>query len=127
MGVDGRLAGRRVLIVEDEAMIAALIEGILDEVGCSVVGPVAGAPRALEAIERERIDAVLLDVCDGGSRSYLLADALIARGVPFIFVSGLARRDMPSAYRACAYLTKPFTPEALLAALDKVVGRPRAS
>jgi len=112
-----------VLVVEDEAMIAALIETILSEAGCSVVGPVASAGRALEAIEQESIDAVVLDVCAGDNRSFSVADALLARGVPFVFVSGLARKDMPVDYRACGYVTKPFKPEALLDALDKMAGR----
>ena len=127
MGVDGRLNGRRVLVVEDEAMIAALIEMTLREAGCSVVGPIAGAGHALAAIERESFDAVVLDICDGDSRSYPLADALLARGVPFLFVSGLACRDMPADYRACPYVTKPFTPDALISALDRTISRPRAS
>jgi CheY-like chemotaxis protein len=119
--VEARLAGRRVLIVEDEAMIAALIETLLNDAGCSVL-PVASAQRALEAIEQEGFDAVVLDISVRDGRSYLLADALIARGVPFVFVSGFAPKDMPADYRSCAYVAKPFKPDALLAVLDKVVG-----
>ena len=121
MEVEARLAGRRVLIVEDEAMIAALIEAVLSDAGCSVL-PVASARMALAAIEQDAFDAVVLDISVRDGRSYLLADALIARGVPFVFVSGFSPKDMPADYRGCAYVAKPFKPDALLAVLDKVVG-----
>ena len=118
-------AGRRVLIVEDEAMIAGLIEVILREVEWSVVGPVATLERALATIERERLDAALLDVRINGHDAYAVADVLMGRGIPFIFVSGFTRKQMPPAYRDCAYVAKPFTPDAILALLEEVVGRGR--
>src|SRR5262249_23611105 len=115
-------AGRRVLIVEDEAMIAGLIESILRKGGWSVVGPVATLERALETIERERLDAALLDVRINGRDVYAVADVLMGRGIPFIFVSGFARKQMPPGYRDCAHIAKPFTPDAILARLEEVVG-----
>ena len=118
-------AGRRVLIVEDEAMIAGLIESILSAAGWSVVGPVATLERALETIERERIDAALLDARINGRDVYAVADVLMRRRIPFIFVSGFTRKQMPPRYRDCAYIAKPFTPDAILALLDEVVARRR--
>ena len=118
-------AGRRVLIVEDEAMIAGLIEVILREAEWSVVGPVATLERALATIERERLDAALLDVRINGHDAFAVADVLMKRNVPFIFVSGFTRKQMPPRYRDCAYITKPFTPDAILALLEGVVGRER--
>ena len=120
-----RHAGRRVLIVEDEAMIAGLIEAILSKGGWSVVGPVATLERALETIERERLDAALLDVRVNGHDAYAVAHVLMRRRIPFIFVSGFARKEMPPAYRHCAYMAKPFTPSAILALLEEVVRRAR--
>jgi CheY-like chemotaxis protein len=120
-----RPAGRRVLIVEDEAVIAGLIETILNEAGYSIVGPVATLERALATIERERLDAALLDVRINGHDAYAVADVLMKRGIPFIFVSGFTRKQMPAAYRHCAYIAKPFTPDAILALLDEIVGRTR--
>ena len=96
-----RRAGRRVLIVEDEAMIAGLIE----------------------TIELERLDAALLDVRINGHDAFAVADVLMARRIPFIFVSGFTRKQMPPAYRHCAHIAKPFTPDAILALLEEVVGR----
>jgi len=118
-------AGRRVLIVEDEAMIAGLIESILSAAGWSVVGPVATLERALETIEGGRLDAALLDVRINGRDVYAVADVLMRRRIPFVFVSGFTRKQMPPGYRDCAHIAKPFTPQAILALLDDVVGRGR--
>src|SRR5262245_22601490 len=118
-----RHAARRVLILEDEAMIAGLIESILSAAGWSVVGPVATLERAFEAIDRGRLDAALLDVRINGHDAYAVADVLMGRGIPFIFVSGFTRKQMPPGYRNCAYIAKPFTPDAILARLEEVVGR----
>jgi DNA-binding response OmpR family regulator len=120
-----RRAGRRVLIVEDEAMIAGLIELILREAEWSVVGPVATLERALATIERERLDAALLDVRVNGHDAFAVADVLMRRHIPFIFVSGFTRKQMPSRYRNCAYIAKPFTADTILALLDEVVARRR--
>ena len=75
-------AGRRVLIVEDEAMIAGLIEVILREAEWSVVGPFATLERALATIERERLDAALLDVRVNGHDAFAVADVLVRRRIP---------------------------------------------
>jgi CheY-like chemotaxis protein len=120
-----RHAGRRVLIVEDEAMIAGLIQSILSAAGWSVVGPVATLERALETIDRERLDAALLDVRINGRDVYAVADVLMRRRIPFVFVSGFTRKQMPPGYRDCAHIAKPFTPDAILALLEEVVGRGR--
>jgi CheY-like chemotaxis protein len=116
-----RLAGRRVLIVEDEAMISALIEMILGEAGCSIVGPVATLQLALELIEREPFDAALLDVHVNGHDIYPLADVLSARGIPFVLVSGFARKQLPPRYRHCPYIAKPFTPDTILTVLGQAI------
>jgi CheY-like chemotaxis protein len=120
-----RDAGRRVLIVEDEAMIAGLIQSILSAAGWSVVGPVATLERALETIDRERLDAALLDVRINGRDVYAVADVLMRRRIPFVFVSGFTRKQMPPGYRDCAHIAKPFTPDAILALLEEVMGRGR--
>jgi CheY-like chemotaxis protein len=120
-----RLAGRRVLIVEDEAMISALIEMIVGEAGCSIVGSVATLERALEIIERESFDAALLDVHVNGHDIYAVADVLRARGIPFVLVSGFARKQLPPRYRHCPYIAKPFVPDTILTVLEEVVAGKR--
>jgi CheY-like chemotaxis protein len=120
------LTGRKVLVVEDEAMIAGLIEMTLGEAGCSIVGPVATLEQAFETLERERLDAALLDIRLNGRDVYAVADALNTRGIPFIFISGFTQKQMPPGYRKCPYIAKPFVPDAMLALLAKVVGERRS-
>ena len=117
------LAGRRVLIVEDEAMISSLIEMIVGEAGCAIVGPVATLERAFEIIEHERLDAALLDVRLNDRDVYAVADALSTRAIPFIFVSGFARPQLPPRYRHRPYIAKPFTPDTVLLRLNEVIAR----
>ena len=120
------LAGRRVLIVEDEAMISALIEMILGEAGCSIVGPVATVKRALEIVERETFDAALLDVHVNGHEVYVVADVLLSRGIPIVLISGFARKQLPPRYRHCPYIAKPFTPDTVLTLLDEAIAGNRS-
>src|SRR5262245_35913176 len=115
------LAGRRVLIVEDEAMISALIEMIIGEAGCAIVGPVASLEEALHIIEHERLDAALLDVRVNDRDVYAVADALSTRGIPMIFISGYARPQLPPRYRDRPYVAKPFTPDTVLMRLDEAL------
>jgi len=111
-----------VLVVEDEAMIATLIESILADAGCAVVGPVATVPRALETIASEKVDIALLDVSVNGTTAYPVADQLEARGIPLVFVSGFSKQDIPLRYRTYAYVPKPFEPEEILVVLERSIG-----
>lgn len=115
------LAGRRILVVEDEAMIAMLLEDILDELGCAVVGPVARADQALTAIEAESLDGAVLDVNLNGEPSYEVADALAARGVPFMFITGYGEAGLKDGYRHHPVMQKPFTRDDLDRALRGLV------
>ena len=121
VGVLVRNGERRVLVVEDEALIASLIEATLGDAGFSVVGPIATIASALATIERERVDLAVLDIRINGSHAYAIADELAARGIPFVFVSGFARKDMPPSYRHCAHIAKPFEPEAIVVALERAL------
>jgi CheY-like chemotaxis protein len=82
------LSGRRVLVVEDEMMVAWLLEDMLADFGCAVVGPAAGVNQALAMLDAEAFDAAVLDVNLKGQKSYPIADTLAARGVPFVFSTG---------------------------------------
>jgi CheY-like chemotaxis protein len=105
------LAGLRLLVVEDEALVAMLIEDLLRDLGCTVVGPVGSVARALALLRREAIDGALLDVNLGKERSYPVADALAARGVPFVFLTGYAEID--GSHAAACVLQKPLAAAAL--------------
>jgi CheY-like chemotaxis protein len=102
-------AGCRVLVVEDEMMVAWLLEDMLAELGCAVVGPAGSVNQALAMIDAgEAIDVAVLDVNLNGQTSYPIADALAARGVPFVFSTGYDKDRLLDDYRTCPVLQKPF-------------------
>jgi CheY-like chemotaxis protein len=111
-------AGLRVLLVEDEIMIALLVEEILAEFGHTVVGPASRVDRALELVASEAIDVAILDVNIDDKDVYPVAEALAARGIPFMFVSGYG--TLPERFRDRPRLTKPFRQRALLELLVKL-------
>lgn len=115
------LEGHRVLVVEDDLAIAMGLEAVLADAGYQVVGPVGWLSQALQTAERETLDAALLDVNLSGERVFPLADALMDRGVPFIFLTGYGTDGLPDRYRRCPTLTKPYRPEALLSVLAQTV------
>jgi CheY-like chemotaxis protein len=104
------LSGRRVLVVEDETMVAWLLEDMLADLGCTVVGPAARVNQALAMLDAEAIDAAVLDVNLNGQKSYPVADALAARGVPFVFSTGYNKDSLPNSYQSFPVLQKPFDP-----------------
>jgi CheY-like chemotaxis protein len=121
MSDESLLAGRRILIVEDEIMVAWALEDILTGIGCVIVGPAARLNQALAMIETEIIDVALLDINLNGEKSYLIADALGARGVPFVFSTGYRQDRMPDGYQQFPLLQKPFSGEKLAEALAKLL------
>ena len=103
----------RVLLVEDENLVAMLLEDMLAELGHSVVGPVARLKRALEMAERELIDVAILDVNINGEQAYPIAEVLAARNIPFVFSTGYGKGSLPAQYRDRPTLGKPFQPHDL--------------
>lgn len=101
-------AGMRVLLVEDEGVVAMLLEDILGELGCEVVGPVAQVHKAVEMAQHEMIDAAILDVNLNGRDVYPVADALAARNIPFIFATGYSKDSLRAPYDGRPMLQKPF-------------------
>ena len=101
-------SGRRVLTVEDEMIVAWLLEDMLRDLGCSVIGPAGSVKQALAMIEAEAIDVAVLDVNLNGEMSYPIADALAARGVPFVFVTGYDKGRILDGYQSFPVLQKPF-------------------
>jgi CheY-like chemotaxis protein len=98
----------RVLLVEDESLIALLLEGMLTELGHEVVGPVARLDKALQMAQRENLDVALLDVNLNGKEIYPVAEALEAREIPFVFITGYGRNVLRAPYRDRPILQKPF-------------------
>ena len=103
------LAGLRVLVVEDDMLIALDIEQTLQNLGCIVVGPVSKLDLALRLAEGEALDAAILDVNIRGGPVFPVADRLRARGIPFALASGYGDWALPEAFRNQPRLTKPFT------------------
>jgi DNA-binding response OmpR family regulator len=103
------LAGCRVLVVEDETLIAFEIEAALEAHGCAVVGPVSTLECALQLARGTGLDAAILDVTIRGGRSYPVAEQLLARGIPFVLASGCGDWALPDALRDQRRLAKPFT------------------
>jgi CheY-like chemotaxis protein len=105
---EGRLSGLRVLVVEDEFLVAMLLEDMLGELGHRVIGPVADAAEALAMAQREEMEVAILDVNLAGTDTYSIAAALSARGIPFIFATGYGRASLRAPYRDAPLLQKPF-------------------
>ena len=91
-------------------MVALLVEELLLCAGCEVVGPAATVAEALKLVASERLDGAVLDINLGGDRVYPVADALRARGVPFLFVSGYGPSGVAAPYAGVATIQKPFNP-----------------
>jgi CheY-like chemotaxis protein len=116
-------AGRRVLVVEDESLVAMLLETILEDMGCVPVGPAATVDEGLQmATGDEPIDAALLDVNVAGRQVFPIAQALKDRGVPFVFSTGYGEGGLPNEWRGQPTLQKPFTEAAVRDALMHAMG-----
>ena len=116
----GKLQGLRILVAEDEALILMEIEGMLQDIGCEIVGPVSTLDAALVAIRQNEMDGALLDMSLHGERITPAAEELVARGVRFILCTGYGRNpDDEAAIMDAPRLTKPFTLDGLRAAMDE--------
>lgn len=98
----------RVLIVEDQALIAMLVEDMLKECGCQVVGPVSKLHEAWALISRDTIDVGLLDINLGGETVYPVADAMQELKIPFIFSTAYSADVVPARFRTATVLQNPF-------------------
>ncbi|CAO4153154.1 CheY chemotaxis protein or a CheY-like REC (Receiver) domain [Methylorubrum thiocyanatum] len=101
------LEGRRVLLVEDESLVAMLAEDMLLDFGCEVVVAMR-LDKALEYARAEEFDLAVLDVNLGDARSYPVADLLFERCTPFLFATGYGRQGLEDAYQAVPVLQKPY-------------------
>jgi CheY-like chemotaxis protein len=116
------LLGRRILVIEDESLVAMLLETILDDMGCAVVGPESNIDDGLvTATSEASLDAALLDVNVAGREVFPVAEALRARGVPFVFSTGYGEAGLPEHWRGNPTIQKPFTEGAIRDALMKAM------
>ena len=119
------LAGRAVLVVEDNGLLCCVIEETLREAGCTVVGPYARLPEAMAALPTADIDVALLDINLRGVLVSPLADQLERRGVPFLLTSAYPSDEVPHALQAAMQLRKPYTDEDLLERLAALIAAKR--
>jgi CheY-like chemotaxis protein len=110
-------------VVEDEMIVAWLLEDMLTGFGCTIVGPAARVDQALAVLDGEPIDAAVLDINLNGQKSFPVADALAARGVPFAFATGYHKDSLPRAYQGFPVLQKPFSKSELASTLERLLAQ----
>lgn len=112
----------RVLVVEDEFLVAMFLEETLEDLGCAIEGPAATVDAALALVEARALDAAILDVNLNGSSAFAVADALREKGVPFAFSSGYELDGEIAARYAARCLRKPISRSELEEALRPLIG-----
>ena len=109
---------RRVLVVEDDVMIRMLIEDMLTDLGFQLAAEASKVPEALAAVQSTDIDVAILDVNLSGETTGPVAEALAARGTPFVFATGYGEHGLPERFRDRPLLKKPFQIDSLKRMLD---------
>ncbi len=118
------ITGNRVMVVEDEALVAMALRESLDELGFFVIGPFSRIPEAMVALRGNHIDAAVLDVNLGGEFIYPLADVLTAGHIPFVFITGYGAEEIDSRYSNVPILQKPIEQDALKAIISMAPVKP---
>jgi CheY-like chemotaxis protein len=110
---------RRALVVEDEVLVGMMVEEMLRELGYEIAGLSTHLEQALALARSAPFDVALLDINLNGRQSFPVADAVRARGLPFLLATGYGSRIVPEPYRDAPILQKPFSLEELRAALAR--------
>jgi CheY-like chemotaxis protein len=118
------LRGKRILVVEDEMLIAMRLESEVAGLGGKVI-TAASVDAALDIIASTELDGATVDLKLRGQRSFSVADALAARHVPFVFATALMRSDIPDRYANVPWLGKPLRPQDVFRALECAMSRPQ--
>jgi CheY-like chemotaxis protein len=121
------LSGRRILVVEDEALIAMLVEDALLDAGANVLGPAATVEEALALFESGNPEAAVLDINLAGQASTPVADLLADHGVPFVVATGYGAAGLPERHRGVPVLAKPYDPQELVETLTRICCPPQAN
>ena len=118
-----KLQGRRILVVDDDYLVALVVVDFLEAAGAEILGPVGHADEAIALIEANgtAIDGAVLDVNLHGAKSYPVADALAAHQIGFIFATGYAADAVDGGYLKYPRCEKPFNERTLVATLAKAI------
>lgn len=111
---------RRILVIEDEALVAMLVEDALIDAGFDVIGPARSVSEALALLADDLPTAAVLDLNLCGETSVPVADELVARGIPFVVATGYGAAGLPDGHRHVPVLPKPYDPADLTAALERL-------
>lgn len=114
------LKGRRILVVEDEALIAMLVEDALLDAGADVLGPAATVEEAIALFESGNPEAAVLDINLAGQASTPVADMLADHGVPFVVATGYGAAGLSERHRGVPVLAKPYDPQELVETLVRI-------
>jgi CheY-like chemotaxis protein len=115
-----KLAGLRILLVEDDAVIAMLLERTLQRLGITVLGPVGSLSKALDMAQLQEFDGAILDVTIRGGDVYPVAELLMTRGIPFVLATGYKVDNLPENIRGQRLLRKPYSNDEFTAALQYI-------
>lgn len=118
-GETANLAGLRVLVIEDESLIAMHVESLLEQLGCKVIGFAGTVESALASVQTLEMDVALLDMNLHGARADQVAQAIKARGVPLVFMSG--DQDLDEEWRGHAAIRKPFQLDQMRREIERAV------
>ncbi|HUO20975.1 MAG TPA: response regulator [Caulobacteraceae bacterium] len=114
------LAGLRLFVVEDDAVVAMILEANLADLGCVIVDLAVSVQDALRRLVDTVADVALLDVNLGGETAFPVADALAERGIPLVFATGYGSAGLEGPYRTAPVLTKPYSLDDLADALSAI-------
>lgn len=120
------LAGQKVLVVEDEAITALMVEAALLNEGADVIGPASTVQQALALLKQHTPDVATLDLNLNGELATKVANALNALNVPFLIVSAYSNRDHLQLPLAAGVVQKPYSPESVIAAVVAILAKRKA-
>ena len=115
---------RRILVVEDEMVVAMLVEDMIAELGYDVAAVVSRVEEAMALADSGSFDAAVLDVHLNGKKIFPFADALMERHIPFLFATGYGERGIPPHHAQCPVVQKPYRAEDLKRALARLAQAP---
>ena len=115
------LQGKRILVIEDELLLALCVGEALEEQGCEVIGPATSVRQGLNLVETTAVNGAILDINLNGELVYPVAKALMDRNIPFLFTTGYASLDVPSSFRSVPRLDKPVEPGLFIQVLKQIM------